>query len=116
MPPGKPPVGIWPGPRPGHPIIIPPGAPPLSPTHPIVIPGVPTHPIAPGVRPGDEAPEDALSGEWMFIWWPGVGWVWAPAPSPAHPIVPGSPGTPTHPIVPPTDGGETGEPTPTPHA
>lgn len=81
LPMPQPPVGVWPGPHPSHPIMLPgmPGfGPPLSPTH----PWVPPQGGQPGVPP--PYPDQGLPG---------------PQPHPEHPIY--IPAPPTEPPSPP---------------
>jgi hypothetical protein len=81
--PGQPP-GIWGGGMPPHvgggPM---PGQPPHVSTGPIVPapgPGLPSQPIyvPPSIWPTPPPPPS--QGDHILMWWPGVGWIWVPAP------------------------------------
>ena len=89
-PSGGQPPGIWPGPHPEHPIVIPepptdlppptiwpPGPGIEAPEHPIVIPP-PVDPGGAGIPPGSLI-------TWKPVWTPDTGWVVIGVPSVPHP-------------------------------
>jgi hypothetical protein len=87
--PGGPPPEVWPGPGiPTHPIVIPPGGspPPGHPAFPIwggpgiEFPDVPGYPPVAGQPLPPEAPAGSREVTLVWVYRPGVGWVWGFVP------------------------------------